>query len=100
MSLMSSLQGDATGICRERNCNPREVYTRYLDELKAKLQEGVKIPTAFGCDVNYHEKYHFKDIGWLHLNPYRCDERYLEKFKRGIKVLNIEHKYPLPDKLK
>lgn len=43
----------------------------------------------------------FKDIGWLHIYPeYGCDERDPNKFKRGIKAQQIDHKYPLPDHLK
>jgi hypothetical protein len=97
---LGEVVGIAAGICKKHDCKPREIYTTYLDELKEGLEKGVAIPTAFGAGVDYRESYHFKDIGWLELNPYSCDEQYLEKFKRNVKALNLTHKYPLPDKLK
>lgn len=95
---LGEVVGLAAAVCREKNCLPEEVYSAYLDSLQEKLKQGVTIPSAFNCGCEEEEKYHFKDIGWLHLYPeYECDERYLEKFKRGIKALDIRHKYPLPD---
>ncbi len=93
--------GLAAAVCKEFDCTPRQVYTQRLDALKERLTAGVPIPSAFHCGCGEEEKYHFKDIGWLHIYPeYDCDERHLDKFKRGIKALQIDHKYPLPDHLK
>lgn len=97
---LGEVAGMAAAICCKNNCEPAEIYSEYLEELKEKMTEGVKIPCAFGCDVGSEEAYHFKDIGWLYLPECKCDEKSLEKFKRGIKALGIKHKYPLPDKLK
>ena len=97
---LGEVVGIAANVCRKHECLPHEVYTEYLDELKAGMTQGVKIPSAFCCAVGEEESYHFKDIGWMDLHPYRCDERHLEKFKRGVRYLKIKHKYPLPDKLK
>ena len=97
---LGEVVGLAAGICKKHSCMPREVYSEYLKEFTETLQKGVDMPAAFECAVGCEEQYHFKDIGWLHLKPYSCDERYIEKFKRGIKALGIEHKYPLPEKLK
>ncbi|MBE6930137.1 MAG: FAD-dependent oxidoreductase [Ruminococcaceae bacterium] len=100
LGMLGEVIGMAASICARHGCTPREVYAAHLDELKAAMEAGVPIPTVFGWYPGSGEKYHFKDIGWLHLNPYRCDERYLEKFKRGIDALGIRHRYPLPDVLK
>ena len=95
---LGEVVGMAAALCKEKNCLPRAVYTYYWAEMQEKLKRGVEIPTAFDCGVEEEEKYHFKDIGWLHLYPeYDCDETHLEKFKRGMKALGIQHKYPLPD---
>ena len=48
----------------------------------------------------YEEAYHFKDIGWVHFNPYTNGEKNKIKLKKCIKALNLKHKYPLPDELK
>lgn len=97
---LGEVVGIASGICIKNNCFPRDIYTSYLQEFTDKLKEGVEIPQAFGFDIDNCEKYHFKDIGWLNLNPYSCNEEHLDKFKRSIKALDLQHKYPLPDKLK
>lgn len=97
---LGEVVGIAASVCKKHDCLPRDVYRKYLDEFKHLLCEGVPIPSAFACSIASEEAYHFKDIGWLNLNPYSCDERHIGKFKRGIRYLNIKHKYELPDILK
>lgn len=99
---LGEVVGLASSICKKYNCTPREVYTKYLNEFTELLKKGVDMPAAFECSVGSEEQYHFKDIGWLNLHPYIKvnDEKKREKFKRGIKVLNLSHKYPLPDDFK
>ena len=98
---LGEVVGMAAAVCKAHCCLPRAVYTDHLEELKHRMQVGIAIPQSFCCAVASEEAYHFKDIGWLNLNPYSCDtEERLDKFKRGIRALGIEHKYPLPDCLK
>ena len=95
---LGEVAGLAAAVCKEKRCLPADVYEKYLDELKKRLEMGVDIPSAFGCGIGDEEKYHFKDIGWLSLHPYFCsDEKNLEKFKRGMRYLKLNHKYPLPE---
>lgn len=44
--MMGEVVGMAASICKKHDCLPRAVYTDYLDELKALMQEGVAPPTA------------------------------------------------------
>lgn len=99
---LGEVVGLAASICKKHSCMPREVYSEYLKEFTEILQKGADMPAAFECSVGREEQYHFKDIGWLHLHPYIKveDEAKREKFKRGIKFLNLSHKYPLPDEFK
>lgn len=91
----------AARICIDHNCDPADVYGIYLSELKTLMTNGIEVPQAFGCKCESEETYHFKDIGWLHLNPYSCDRAdMIEKYKRGIEFLGLSHKYNLPDWLK
>lgn len=39
--MMGEVVGMAAAICAKRNCDPRAVYTDYLDELKALMAKGV-----------------------------------------------------------
>lgn len=97
LGALGEVVGLASCVCREKNCTPREVYTKYLDEFKQKLIKGPPSPNAFECDVGVEEAYHFKDIGWWWLNTeYAQNPSEVEKFKRGVKALGLKHKYPMP----
>ena len=98
LGALGEVAGLAATICRKHNADPRDVYTTYLEELKEAMKQGVPVPDAFHGGNGWSESYHFKDIGWIHFNPYSCDtpER-MDKFKRNIKALQMKHKYPYPD---
>ncbi len=96
---LGEVAGLASSICKKYNCTPRQVYTKHLDELKVLMINGVDSPDAFNCGVGSDESYHFKDIGWwwLHLSKAQCPGA-IEKFKKGVKFLGLEHKNPMPDR--
>ena len=37
---MGEIVGMAAAICKKHDCNPRDVYSRYLDELKSSMTRG------------------------------------------------------------
>ncbi len=39
--MMGEVVGMAASLCKKHGCNPREVYAKYLDELKALMTKGV-----------------------------------------------------------
>jgi hypothetical protein len=39
--MMGEVVGMAAGICKEKRCTPREVYEKYLEELKSMMIEGI-----------------------------------------------------------
>jgi hypothetical protein len=39
--MMGEVAGMAASLCVEHDCTPREVYSDYLNELKALMKEGV-----------------------------------------------------------
>lgn len=91
--------GIASSVCKKNGCLPREVYTEHLDEFKELLSKGIHIPDAFECAVEDEEAYHFKDIGWWYLNTGKSDSpENIEKFKKGVEALGLQHKYPMPEK--
>lgn len=98
LGALGEVAGLAASICREHECDPRDVYTTWLEELKDAMTKGVPVPNAFSCGCGAEESYHFKDIGWIHFHEYQCDtpER-MDKFKRNIKALQMKHKYPYPE---
>ena len=70
-----------------------------MDELIGELKNGVKIGDAFECDVGSEEAYHFKEFGWVYLDPDhpKITESLPEKVKKCIHAVKIEHKNPLKD---
>ena len=43
--MMGEVVGMAASICKNRDCLPRDVYAKYLDDLKALMEKGVAPPT-------------------------------------------------------
>ncbi len=102
LGMLGEAAGLAAGICREHDCLPREVYTKYLPELQDRMKKGVRIPCAFECPTNAEEAYHFKDAGWFSFDhPELSDKKDKAariKLKKGMDLLGLPHKYPLPEK--
>ena len=109
LGMLGEVVGLAMGVCKNHNCMPRDVYEKYLDELKEKMTNGVNIPVTFaGNGIAEGESYHFKDIGWWYMSSgYNTDNDYneakvseddIKKFSYNVKKLGIKHKYPMPEK--
>jgi hypothetical protein len=43
---MGEIVGMAASLCKQHNCNPREVYQRHLDDLKKLMEKGAGRPAA------------------------------------------------------
>ncbi len=101
LGALGEAAGLAASVCTKHGAWPRDVYTDYLDEFKAAMTAGVPIPDSFNCGIGDEEAYHFKDLGWIHFHPYRCEsESEREKIRRNVKALGMKHKYEEPDWLK
>lgn len=99
MGELGEVVGLASAICKKHNCTPRQVYTNHLNELKELMALGADSPDAFACSVGKEEAYHFKDIGWWWLDLAKAEHpKNIEKFKKGVQFLGIDHKYPMPQK--
>jgi hypothetical protein len=111
LGMLGEVVGIAASVCKNHKCMPRDVYQRFLEELKEEMTLGVPIPSAFaGNGIGSREAYHFKDIGWWALHDGNCsddsnnlknpDETEIKKFHDCVERLGIEHKYPMPEKWK
>lgn len=70
LGMLAEVVGMAAGICREKNCLPRAVYSNYLELLKARMRKGVpKLPQYVAFGGGDHEKYHFPDLGFVSIWP-------------------------------
>ena len=48
LGMLAEVVGLAAGICREKNCLPRAVYSNHLELLKARMRKGVPPQTVQG----------------------------------------------------
>lgn len=111
LGMLGEVVGIAASICKKHQCNPREIYRHYVEELKEEMQAGVPIPTAFACGgIGDGESYHFKDIGWWQLKNGTCADNFhqsrqpekeeIKKFNYCVNCIGIEHKYSIPEEWK
>ncbi len=103
LGTLGEVVGYASRVCINNDCNPRAVYTDYLDELISLMKEGVHVPSSFECTVGEEEAYHFKDFGWYFIDEkhkYRNKKPLTEKEVKNIKSLQVVHKYQVPEELK
>ena len=87
----------AAGICREKNCLPRAVYSNYLELLKARMRKGVpKLPQYVAFGGGDHEKYHFPDQGFVSIwpNPATNVPPYTLEVIKSLKM-NHRNEHPL-----
>lgn len=107
LGMLGEVVGLAASICKEKQCYPRDIYKKYLNELKSLMKRGVQIPTAFaGGGIGNSESYHFKDIGWWQLHDGLCadnahkprtpKQEEIEKFRKCVSKLGIVHKCQMP----
>ena len=90
--MLGEVVGMAASICVKDNVGPRDVYRTHLDKLTTMMQAGVPTPTyhAYGCDES--ESYHFKDRGFIHLNPPTANPPIDPALKARIKALDVQEK--------
>ena len=51
--MMGEVVGMAASICKNRDCLPRDVYAKYLDDLKALMEKGVAPPTPKASALSF-----------------------------------------------
>lgn len=99
---LGEVVGLASEICKKYDCLPKQVYSEHLEEFVTLLKRGVKVGDSFECNLGNEESYHFKDYGWLFIDPNhpKHTKPITEKVKKCVKALKINHKYDLPEDLK
>ena len=99
LGMLGEVVGIAAGICKEKNCDPRDVYAKHLSVLKERMKTGVpKRPQYCAFGGGDHEKYHFADLGFIPIWPNpatNVSPRTVEAI-RSLKM-NHRHKHPLID---
>ena len=99
LGMLAEVVGIAAGICREKDCTPRDVYARHLPLLKERMSKGVpRLPQYVAFGGGLHEKYHFPDRGFIPVWPNpatNLSPRTVEAI-RSLKM-NHRHRHPQID---
>ncbi len=102
LGMLAEVVGIAAGICREKACTPRDVYTQHLALLKERMTKGVpKLPQYVAFGGGMHEKYHFADLGFVPIwpNPATNLPPHTVEAIRSLKM-NHRRKHPQIDGVK
>ena len=97
LGMLGEVAGMAAAICRKYGCQPRDVSTSHLEELKERMRRGVPGPGVYhsgGCDGDA-EFYHFKDTGHYPIWPHQ--KKLPPRVKDAIEKLGLEHRHPHPE---
>ena len=99
LGMLGEVVGIAAGICRAKNCDPRDVYATHLSILKERMAKGVPKQSQYCTfDGGLHEKYHFADLGFIPIWPNPATN-IAPRTVEAIRSLGMEHrhKHPLID---
>ena len=99
LGMLGEVVGIAAGICKEKSCDPRDIYATHLSVLKERMEKGVPKQSqycAFGGGM--HEKYHFADLGFISVwpNPATNISPHTVEAIRSLGMVH-RHKHPLID---
>ena len=95
LGMLGEVVGMAAAVCRAHGVLPRDVYSAHLDELKARMAEGVPpLPTFHGYRHGLDEKYDFNRRGWVRIYP--PDKTIPDDLAADIKELGFIHRNEHP----
>lgn len=80
---LGEVVGMAAAVAKSHDATPREVYTKYLDELIVRMRAGVEKPYYHSYPTRTSdERYHIKEIGMLRVVPCEGHPDDMERIKR------------------
>ena len=95
---LGEVVGMAAAVAKSHSATPREVYTKYLDELIMRMRAGIARPYYHSYPTRAHdERYHIKEIGMLRVVPCEGHPDDIEKIKNDpelfarLAALGITH---------
>ena len=102
LGMLGEVVGIAAGICKEKGCDPRDVYATHLSVLKDRMAKGVPKQEQY-CTFGggLHEKYHFADLGFIPIWPNPATNIAPHTIE-AIRSLGMphRHRHPLIDEAK
>ena len=96
LGTLGEVIGMAASICTRQEANPRDVYTKYLDQLIIMMQRGVPASSYHGSSCNDSESYHFKELGFIGIYPNFQVPLADKVLCQRIRKLKVQHKHDHP----
>ena len=107
LGMLGEVIGMAAEICIRHDCDPRAVYSEYLEELKEAMKKGIPMDPPFGFMPGSGESYHFmRPVGmygnatencWYHFDPEgKSVEEIPDEIGRCMEDLGMIHKNGKP----
>ena len=106
LGMLGEVVGMAAAVCKTAGCNPHDVYSSHLEELKARMRRGVRmLPHAYmpGREEWYHFMRPIGSVGngdeniRINVGEDGSESPIDESLREAIKKLGLKHKY-LKDK--
>ncbi|OQA76986.1 MAG: FAD dependent oxidoreductase [Lentisphaerae bacterium ADurb.Bin242] len=102
LGMLGEVVGMAAEICIRNGCSPRDVYEKYLSELKESMRQGIPINPPCAYNTGGGESYHFmRPIGmfgnetencWIHFREDGSPTTLVpDSLKENIAELNVVH---------
>ena len=80
---LGEVVGMAAAVAKSHDASPREVYTKYLDELIIRMRAGIEKPYYHSYPTRTSdERYHIKEIGMLRVVPCEGHPDDMERIKK------------------
>lgn len=98
LGMLGEVVGLAADVCTRRKCTPREVYEKYLKQLKGRMKAGApKLPDFHGYSVSLAESYDLNSRGWLKVYPGGKAGTLSDEMKAEIRGYGYIHRNEHPD---
>jgi hypothetical protein len=102
LGMLGEVVGMAAAVCKAAKCNPHDVYSSHLDELKERMRRGIRLlPHAYmpGTEEWYHFMRPIGSVGnsdeniRINVGEDGSEAEMPESLREAIKKLGLKHKY-------
>ena len=102
LGMLGEVVGMAAAVCKTAKCNPHDVYTSHLEDLKARMRRGIRLlPHAYmpGREEWYHFMRPIGSVGnsdeniRINVGKDGSEPKMDNSLREAIKKLGLKHKY-------
>ena len=102
LGMLGEVVGMAAAVCKKAKCNPHDVYSSHLEDLKERMRRGIRLlPHAYmpGTEEWYHFMRPIGSVGnsdeniRINVGEDGSEPEMTESLLEAIKKLGLKHKY-------